>query len=64
MMTASIAYLTSRADFKQVSEKIPVTKKRNPEKVDPPEIFEGEEIPTLSRSALHPFLPDVSYPSE
>lgn len=40
-MSRSIAYLTSRVNFVQVSDEIPVTKQRNPEKVDPPDVFEG-----------------------
>jgi hypothetical protein len=40
-MSRSIAYLTSRVNFIQVSDEIPVTKQRNPEKVDPPDVFEG-----------------------
>ncbi|EKM60654.1 uncharacterized protein PHACADRAFT_246695 [Phanerochaete carnosa HHB-10118-sp] len=39
-MSSSIAYLTSRANFMQVSEDVPVTKARNPEKVDSPDVFE------------------------
>jgi hypothetical protein len=41
IMSRSIAYLTSRVNFVQVSDEIPVTKQRNPEKVDPPDVFEG-----------------------
>jgi mediator of RNA polymerase II transcription subunit 21 len=40
-MSNSIGYLTSRSNFLQVSPEIPITKQRNPEKYDPPEIFEG-----------------------
>jgi mediator of RNA polymerase II transcription subunit 21 len=40
-MSNSIAYLTSRANFVQVSPDVPVTMQRNPEKVDTPEVFEG-----------------------
>ena len=40
-MSASINYLCTRANFRQVSENIPITKHRNPEKMDPPEVFEG-----------------------
>ncbi|KAJ3753820.1 hypothetical protein EV360DRAFT_96860 [Lentinula raphanica] len=39
----SIAYLTSRANFVQVSPHIPITKQRNPEKYDAPEIFEANK---------------------
>ena len=45
-MSRSIAYLTSHANFVQVSEEIPVTKQRNPDKVDPPDVFEGESYPS------------------
>lgn len=41
-MSSTIAYLTSRANFVQVSPEIPITKARNPEKIDAPEVFEGE----------------------
>ena len=40
-MSNSIAYLTSRSTFLQVSPEVPVTKQRNPEKFDPPDAFEG-----------------------
>ena len=49
-MSRSIAYLTSRVNFVQVSDEIPVTKQRNPEKVDPPDVFEGS---VNSSSFLH-----------
>jgi len=39
-MSNSIAYITSKANFVQVSPEVPVTKQRNPEKVDPPDVFE------------------------
>lgn len=45
IMSSSIAYLTSRSTFLQVSPDIPVTKTRNPDKFDPPEVFEGETPP-------------------
>ncbi|SRR6266540_3991409 len=41
IMSNSIAYLTSRANFLQVSPEIPITKQRNPEKYDPPDVFNG-----------------------
>jgi mediator of RNA polymerase II transcription subunit 21 len=41
IMSNSIAYLTSRADFVQVSQDVPVTKHRNPAKVDEPAAFDG-----------------------
>ncbi len=40
-MSNTIAYLTSRADFRQVSSEIPITKQRNPDKFDPTDVFEG-----------------------
>ncbi|EMD41478.1 hypothetical protein CERSUDRAFT_128281 [Gelatoporia subvermispora B] len=43
IMSSSIAYLTSRANFKQVSPDIPVTKQRNPDKYDPPDVFEANK---------------------
>lgn len=54
-MSSTIAYLTSRADFMQVSSDIPVTKKRNAEKVDSAEVFAGAfrpSTPGLGSSAL------------
>ena len=41
IMSNTVAYLTSRANFLQVSPEIPVTKQRNPDKYDPPDVFEG-----------------------
>ncbi|KZP19055.1 hypothetical protein FIBSPDRAFT_828644 [Athelia psychrophila] len=41
IMSSSIAYLTSRANFVQVSEEVPITKQRNPDKFDPPDVFEA-----------------------
>jgi hypothetical protein len=41
IMSSTIAYLTARSTFLQVSEEIPITKTRNPDKYDPPELFEG-----------------------
>lgn len=43
IMSRTIAYLTSRANFEQVSPEIPVTKQRNPDKVDPPDVFEASK---------------------
>ncbi|KAI0358860.1 hypothetical protein OH77DRAFT_1448025 [Trametes cingulata] len=43
IMSSSIAYLTSRANFVQVSPDIPITKSRNPEKYDPPDVFEANK---------------------
>ena len=42
IMANSISYLTSRSNFLQVSPDIPITKRRNPDKYDPPDVFEGE----------------------
>ncbi|KAI0286420.1 hypothetical protein BC826DRAFT_1093510 [Russula brevipes] len=42
-MSSSIAYLTSRVNFAQVSEEVPVTKQRNPDKVDAPDVFEANK---------------------
>ncbi|THH10580.1 hypothetical protein EW145_g1238 [Phellinidium pouzarii] len=42
-MSASIAYLCAKTNFEQVSAAIPVTKQRNPEKVDPPDVFEANK---------------------
>jgi mediator of RNA polymerase II transcription subunit 21 len=42
IMGSTVAYLTSRANFVQVSEEVPVTKERNPDKYDKPEVFEGQ----------------------
>ena len=44
IMSNSIAYLTSKANFVQVSPEIPITKQRNPEKVAAPDVFEGMSI--------------------
>ncbi|EPQ61310.1 hypothetical protein GLOTRDRAFT_113685 [Gloeophyllum trabeum ATCC 11539] len=43
IMSSSIAYLTTRVNFAQVSEDIPVTKQRNPDKYDPPEVLEANK---------------------
>ncbi|ESK93513.1 hypothetical protein Moror_1665 [Moniliophthora roreri MCA 2997] len=43
IMSSSIRYLTSRSNFLQVSPDIPVTKQRNPEKYDTPEVFEANK---------------------
>ncbi|KAK7047183.1 hypothetical protein VNI00_006849 [Paramarasmius palmivorus] len=42
-MSSSIRYLTSRSNFLQVSPDIPVTKQRNPDKYDTPEVFEANK---------------------
>ena len=41
IMANSINYLTTRANFTQVSPQVPITKQRNPDKFDPPDVFEG-----------------------
>ncbi|KAJ7100861.1 hypothetical protein B0H15DRAFT_919960 [Mycena belliarum] len=43
IMSSTIAYLTSRANFVQVSADVPITKQRNPEKYDTPEVFEANK---------------------
>jgi len=43
IMSKTIAYLTSRSNFVQVSEEIPITKQRNPEKYDLPDVFEANQ---------------------
>jgi len=43
MMSSSIAYLTTRTNFEQISDAIPVTKQRNPDKVDAPDVFEANK---------------------
>jgi MFS superfamily sulfate permease-like transporter len=48
IMSRSIAYLTSRVNFSQVSQEIPVTKQRNLDKVDPADVFEGTTVFSLS----------------
>jgi mediator of RNA polymerase II transcription subunit 21 len=42
-MTSSLQYLTTRTNFLQISEAIPVTKQRNPDKYDPQDVFEGNQ---------------------
>ena len=41
IMSSSIDYLTSRTNFLQVSQEIPITKSRNAEKYDQPDVFAG-----------------------
>ncbi|KAK0199498.1 hypothetical protein DFS33DRAFT_1268467 [Desarmillaria ectypa] len=43
IMSNSIAYLTTRANFLQVSSQVPVSKSRNPEKYDPEDVFEANK---------------------
>ena len=42
IMSNTIAYLTTRANFVQVSQEIPITKSRNAAKYDQPDAFEGQ----------------------
>lgn len=42
IMSSSIAYLTSRSNFIQVSPEIPITKSRNADKYDEPEVLQGQ----------------------
>ena len=44
IMSNTVAYLTSRANFVQVSAEVPITKQRNPEKYDAPDVFKGMSI--------------------
>ena len=44
-MSSTIAYLTSRSNFVQVSPEVPITKQRNVEKFDQPDVFEGMPLP-------------------
>ncbi|KZV75232.1 hypothetical protein PENSPDRAFT_600219 [Peniophora sp. CONT] len=43
IMTNSINYLTTRTNFVQISENIPVTKQRKAEKYDTEEVFEANK---------------------
>ncbi|KAF8991375.1 hypothetical protein BDQ17DRAFT_1287635 [Cyathus striatus] len=43
IMSNSIAYLTSRANFLQVAPDIPITKSRSADKFDPPDVFEANQ---------------------
>ncbi|KAJ6517260.1 hypothetical protein C8R47DRAFT_1181645 [Mycena vitilis] len=43
IMSSTIAYLTSRANFVQVSADVPITKQRNADKYDEPEVFEANK---------------------
>ncbi|EAU93470.1 hypothetical protein CC1G_12064 [Coprinopsis cinerea okayama7 len=43
IMSKSIGYLTTKPNFLQVSEAIPVTKERNKDKYDPPDVFEANQ---------------------
>lgn len=53
IMSNTIAYLTSRSNFVQVSPEIPVTKQRNPEKFDPADVFEGTRRRTRAWKLLN-----------
>lgn len=52
-MSRSIAYLTTRVNFVQVSQEIPVTKQRNPDKVDSPDAFDGTPFSRYFHLFLH-----------
>ncbi|EJF58844.1 hypothetical protein BD309DRAFT_916206 [Dichomitus squalens] len=43
IMSSTIAYLTSRANFIQISAEVPVTKSRNPDKYDQSDVFEANK---------------------
>ncbi|VDB85110.1 unnamed protein product [Peniophora sp. CBMAI 1063] len=43
IMTNSINYLTTRTNFVQISDNIPVTKQRKAEKFDPEDVFEANK---------------------
>ncbi|KAF5376940.1 hypothetical protein D9615_007290 [Tricholomella constricta] len=43
IMSNSIAYLTSRSNFLQVSPEVPITKQRNAEKFDEPDVLEANK---------------------
>ncbi|KAJ7036020.1 hypothetical protein C8F04DRAFT_954369 [Mycena alexandri] len=43
IMSSTIAYLASRSNFVQISEEIPITKQRNPDKYDTPEALEANK---------------------
>jgi len=43
IMSASITYLCAKTNFEQVSEAIPITKQRNAEKYDPPDVFDANK---------------------
>ena len=46
-MSATVTYLCAKTNFEQVSEAIPITKQRNPEKFDPPDVFEGQHTSVI-----------------
>ncbi|KAF5312950.1 hypothetical protein D9619_003699 [Psilocybe cf. subviscida] len=43
IMSNTIGYLTSRSNFLEVSPEVPVTKQRNPEKYDAPDVFQANQ---------------------
>ncbi|KAL5534760.1 hypothetical protein ACEPAG_1224 [Sanghuangporus baumii] len=43
IMSQTIQYLTTRTNFEQVSAAIPITKSRNADKFDPPDVFESNK---------------------
>ncbi|KAJ7691125.1 hypothetical protein B0H17DRAFT_935368 [Mycena rosella] len=57
ILSRTIAYLTSRANFVQVSADVPITKQRNPDKFDSPEVFEGTAI----HGSPSPYIPDCAF---
>lgn len=55
IMANSINYLTTRANFTQVSPQVPITKQRNPDKFDAPDVFEGmPHLPLYATYSNHP----------
>ncbi|KAE9399413.1 hypothetical protein BT96DRAFT_692007 [Gymnopus androsaceus JB14] len=67
IMSTSIAYLTSRSNFLQVDSEIPITKQRNPEKYDTPEVFEAnkkELVTDLIRKAKQVDISSTLYQSQ
>ena len=59
-MSSSISYLTSRANFVQISQEVPVTKSRTTDKYDQPDVFEGQ----TRISSLHLWLNSAAIRSE
>ncbi|KAF8588527.1 hypothetical protein K439DRAFT_1538514 [Ramaria rubella] len=43
IMSSTVVYLHTRTSFKQVSDEIPITRQRNPDKHDPPDVFEANQ---------------------
>lgn len=59
IMSRSIQYLTSKADFVQISPEVPVTKQRAAGKADPPDVFDGQAL-FAGSLASHPQLPSLT----